>query len=1138
MPIRPRLLARRCLLALLAAAFFAVPAPAVAAARKEGGAKPPVDPRLFDSLRWREVGPYRGGRSAAVAGVPQQRDVYYFGSTGGGVWKTTDGGRSWKPVSDGFFGGSIGAVAVSEWDPNVVYVGGGEKTVRGNVSHGEGVWKSTDAGRSWRHVGLGDSRHIPRIRIHPRDPELVYAAVLGHLFGPSDMRGVYRSRNGGRSWERVLFAGRDAGAVDLVLDPTNPRVLYAATWRVRRRPWTLESGGPGSGIWKSSDGGDTWRELTRKPGLPKGTLGIIGVAVSPADPQNVYAIVEAEEGGVFRSRDGGESWTKTNESRDLRQRAWYYTRIYADPQDADTVYVVNVQFHKSKDGGKTFTTIRTPHGDNHDLWIDPGDPRRMIESNDGGANVSTDGGETWTPQDNQPTAQLYRVSTDTAFPYRLLGGQQDNTAVRIKSRGTGRGIGSRDWEPTAGGESGWIAADPEDPDIVYGGSYGGYLERYDHGTSQFRSVDPWPENPMGAGAADLKYRFQWNYPIFFSPHDPNTLYAAANVLFKTTDEGASWQPISPDLTRNDKTKMGPSGGPITKDNTSVEYYGTIFAAAESPHEAGVLWAGSDDGLIHLSRDAGASWQNVTPRGMPEWIQVNSVEPSPHEKGGLYVAATMYKSDDFRPYLWKTSDYGRSWTRIDRGIAADHFTRVVRADPARRGLLYAGTERGVYVSFDDGGSWQPLQLNLPIVPVTDLVVKDGDLAAATQGRGFWILDDLSPLHRLAGETTGRRARLLPPRPSRRLPGAEGEIPAGPNQGTNGPNGVVVHYWLDQPEGTEVKLEFLDGQGRLVRAFEGKVEPRKQRPWEKQEEPAAAPAGEGIAAGEESQGPEAAKPEAKETPQATGATTEAEVGEEKGEEEKGEEEKEKKKKKDPAVGEIKPSPGMNRFVWDLRYPDAAEFEGMILWGGGIYGPRAVPGDYQVRLTAGKEVETADFSVGPDPRSTATPADLEAQHAFLLGVRDKLTAVHREIGRIRAVRAELDELEEQLGAGEAKEDEAVAKAIAGIRETTKAVEEALYQTKNRSAQDPLNFPIRLNDKLAALGDTVAAGDNAPTAQAVAVRDALVAAIDQELARLQQVWTVDLPALNTLVRGREVPAVPLPPLEGAAKPAAAPPP
>ncbi|MGH9465370.1 MAG: VPS10 domain-containing protein, partial [Thermoanaerobaculia bacterium] len=528
----PRSRSTRCLLLVLCG--IALPAAAA-----------DVDEALFQGMAWREIGPYRGGRAAAVAGVPGEAGVYYFGGTGGGVWKTIDGGVTWKNVSDGFFGGSIGAVAVSEWDPNVVYVGGGEVTVRGNVSHGDGVWRSTDAGKTWRHVGLPDSRHIPRLRIHPRDPDLVYAAVLGHLFGPNRERGVYRSRDGGTSWQQVLFVDENVGAVDLALDPTNPRVLYASTWRVRRTPWSLESGGPGSGLWKSTDGGDSWKELSRNAGLPEGTLGIIGVSVSSSNPENVYAIVEAEEGGVFRSRDGGKTWTKTSEDRNLRQRAWYYTRIVADPTDEDTVYVLNVEFWRSKDGGETFTAIDTPHGDNHDLWIAPGDPLRMIEANDGGANVSVDGGATWTRQDNQPTAQFYRVSTDDDFPFRLLGGQQDNTAVRIRHRSTGLGIGPRDWEPTAGGESGHIVAHPKDPDVVFGGSYGGYLVRLNHRTGEFRDVNPWPDNPMGAGAADLDYRFQWNFPILFSPHDPDTLYAGANVLFRSTDGGASWQAISP-----------------------------------------------------------------------------------------------------------------------------------------------------------------------------------------------------------------------------------------------------------------------------------------------------------------------------------------------------------------------------------------------------------------------------------------------------------------------------------------------------------------------------------------------------------------------------------------------------------------
>ena len=657
-----------------------------------------IDPDSFPAhlraLEWREVGPYRGGRSAAVAGIPSDRETYYMGATGGGVWKTTNGGGEWENVSDGYFGGSVGAVAVSEWDPNVVYVGLGEKTVRGNVSPGDGMWRSTDAGDTWTKIGLEDSQHISRVRIHPKNPDLVYAAVMGHLFGPNEQRGVYRSTDGGETWDRILFVDAAVGAVDLAMDPTNPRILYASFWRVRRTPYSLESGGEGSGLYKSVDGGDTWELLSENDGFPQGTLGIIGVAVSPTDNKNVYAMVEAENGGVYRSRDGGETWARTNEDRNLRQRAWYYTRIYADPVDEESVYVLNVRFHYSKDGGRSFVEIDTPHGDNHDLWIDPNDPLRMIEANDGGANVSYDRGQTWSTQSNQPTAQMYRVSTDNDFPYRLLGGQQDNSAVRIRSRSAAGGaIGTRDWEPTAGGESGHIMAKPDDPDIVVGGSYGGFLRVRNHRTGIQRAIDVWPDNPMGWGAADLRYRFQWNFPIAFSRHDPDILFVAADVLFKSDDMGYSWEAISPDLTRNDKSRMGPSGGPITKDNTSVEYYGTIFALAESQHDDDVIWAGTDDGLVHVTRDGGRNWQDVTPSGLPEWAQINSIDIDPFEPSGAYLAATRYKSDDFRPYLYKTSDWGRSWTRITDGIPATHFTRALRADPDRRGLLYAGTEFG-------------------------------------------------------------------------------------------------------------------------------------------------------------------------------------------------------------------------------------------------------------------------------------------------------------------------------------------------------------------------------------------------------------------------------------------------------------
>ncbi len=1036
---------------------------------------------ILKNLAWREVGPFRGGRADTVVGIAGQRDVYYFGACGGGVWKTIDGGQTWKAVSDGFFGGAIGAVAVAPSDPAVVYVGTGEETVRGNVSHGDGIWKSTDAGKSWTHIGLQDSRQIARIRVHPSNPELVYVAAMGHAFGPNETRGVYRSKDGGKTWERILFVNRDAGAVDLTFDPTNPRILYASTWRFRRSPYSFESGGEGSALWKSTDGGDSWKEISRNKGMPRGTLGIIGVSPSPSNPQNVYAIVEANDGGVFRSKDGGDTWTKTSESRDLRQRAWYYSRIYADPKDEDAVYVVNVRFHKSKDGGKTWSAIATPHGDNHDLWIDPNDPLRMIESNDGGACVTVDGGESWTSEDNQPTAQFYRVSTDTAFPYRLLGAQQDNSAVRIRHRTSGGGIGPRDWDVTAGGESGYIVADPTNPDIVYGGSYGGLLTVVNHRTEQVRDVNPWPDNPMGAGDAELKHRFQWNFPIMFSPNDPKKLYAASQMMLESNDGGMNWKTISPDLTRNDKSKMGSSGGPITKDNTSVEYYGTIFAIAESPLEPGVLWAGSDDGLVHVSRDGGAHWDNVTPKGMPDWIMINSIEASPLDKGAAYVAATAYKSDDLRPYLYKTADYGKTWTKIVDGIAADHFTRVVRADPKKRGLLFAGTERAVYVSFDDGASWQSLQLKLPTVPIADMLVRDDALIAATHGRSFWMLDDIEPLRQLTPDLAGKPAHLFTPPTVWRMEGG-GRRQGRASGGTNPPNGVVVDYLLrDLKPGTKVSLAFLGADGKVIREYKGEVQKEEAKPRE-------------VKASEVS-----------------GPTPKEAIKSEGGEAEKPVPEKEEKKDEDKLTDVVN---GHNRFAWNLRYPDAKKFEGMILWAGGTDGPVVLPGSYQVRLTAGEQTMTAPFEVRQEPRTTASAAELKAQFDFVKGVYDKLSQINESITRIRDVRTQLGALKKRVG--DAKD---IVNAANDLDKRMTTVEEALYQTKNKSSQDPLNYPIRLNDKLAGVGDSAAAGWHAPTAQQIAVRDELVAKIDAELAKLKAIWDTDLPAFNKLAAA--VPAV-----------------
>ena len=1022
------------------------------------------DSVLYNGLRWRSIGPYRGGRAGTVTGVPGNPNLYYMGTAGGGVWRTTDGGGTWTNITDKYFGGSIGAVAVSESDPNVIYAGQGEQTVRGNVSSGFGVWKSQDAGKTWTNIGLKDSRHIGRIRIHPKNPDLVYVAAMGNLYQPSQMRGVYRSKDGGKTWERILFANPDAGAVDLILDPSNPRILYASTWNVRRTPYSFSSGGPGSGLWKSTDGGDSWTDISHAEGLPTGTLGIIGVTVSPVNPSRVWALVEAEKGGMFRSDDGGVHWAKLSDDRNLRQRAWYYTRIYADPKDADVLYVMNVSYQKSKDGGRTFAASNAPHGDHHDLWIAPENPNRMVIADDGGAQISTDGGLNWTTYGNQPTDQFYRVVTDNHFPYRIYGAQQDNSTVRIVHRSTsGSTIGDRDWEATAGGESAHLAVDPLNPDIVYGGSYDGFLARVDHRTEQERMINVWPDNPMGHGAEGMKYRFQWNFPLLFSPHGPQRLYAGSNHLHVTTNEGQSWEVISPDLTRNDPKTLGPSGGPITKDNTAVEYYGTIFAIAESPVEPGVIWTGSDDGLLHVTRDNGKSWAKVNPAGLPDWIQVNSIEADPARKGAAYVAATMYKSGDFRPYLYKTVDYGKTWTKITAGIPETYFTRVVRADPKRPGLLYAGTEYGMYISFNDGALWQPFQLNLPPTPITDLTLKNDNLIAATQGRGFWLIDDVTPLHQLSAPVAASKFHLYQPTPSYLLDGrGTPDIPK--TAGQNHPGGVLLYYYLAQKQDSTstVKLDILDAGGQLIRTFANTDRDLRDKNLTK-------------------------------------------------------EEKAKAKK------ELVPTrKGLNRFVWDLGYPDASRFEGLILWGGGTQGPRATPGTYKARLTVNQETQETEFVVLPDPRSKTTPEDLRVQFDFLRDVREKLTETHNAIRDIRTIRGQMKGITAPLkGQSNAKD---VVDAAGAIDQKMTRIEESLYQTKNKSDQDPLNFPIRLNNKLANLASQVGNGSYRPTAQAEAFKREALEQINQQLSQLKMLKEQDIPALNKLIRDKGVDAITLP--------------
>jgi photosystem II stability/assembly factor-like uncharacterized protein len=1077
----------------------------VAAAKKPEPAaqKPALDVSMLKAMQWREVGPFRGGRADAVEGIAGDRSTYYFGSSGGGVWKTTDGGQSWKNVSDGFFGGSIGAVAVAPSDPSVVYAGTGEETIRGNVSSGDGLWKSVDAGKTWTKIGLEDSRHIGRIRVHPRDPNLVYVAAMGHAFGPNETRGVYRSHDGGKTWERILFVNRDAGAVDLALDPGNPRIVYASTWRFRRTPYSFESGGEGCALWKSVDGGDTWKELSRNKGMPKGTLGIIGVSVSPSNSQNVYAIVEAKDGGVYRSRDGGDTWTKVSSESDLRQRAWYYTRIYADPKDEDTAYVVNVGFHRTKDGGKSWSRIFVPHGDNHDLWLDPNDPQRMIECSDGGAQISSDGGRTWSSEENQPTAQFYRVSTDNAFPYRLLGPQQDNSSVRIRHRTLGFAIGQRDWEPSAGCESGYIIADPKDPDVVFGGCYDGAIQRFNHRTFESRDVTAWPENPMGWAAADIKHRFQWNMPMVFSPNDPTKLYAASQFLLQSTDGGASWKTISPDLTRNDKSRLGPSGGPITKDNTSVEYYCTIFAMDESPIEPGVLWVGSDDGLVHVSRDGGAHWDNVTPKGMPDWIMINQIEASPLDKGAAYVAATMYKSDDNHPYLYKTNDYGKTWTKIVDGIPADQFTRVVRSDTKRHGLLFAGTERGIYVSFDDGAQWQSLQMKLPITPVTDLRIRDNALIVATQGRAFWMLDDIEPLRQLNADVAAKNLFLFAPPPAWRIDAGSGRRP-GAAAGLNPQNGVIVDYVLrDQKPGTKVSLAFLGADGKTIREYKGEVQREAAKAKEVKASDVSKPA------------PEEAIAERKEAIKTEGSAAEQKPGSEEEDEARAETGGRFGRQAEDKLTDV--VNGHNRFAWDMRYPDAKRLDGMILWAGGTLGPRVMPGTYTVKLTVGDQSVTAPATIVKNPNSQSSEADLKSQFDFVHGTWQTLTEMHTQIERIRDVRAQLSSIKKRLG--DAKESKPIVDAATELDKKMTAVEEALYQTKNKAIEDPLNFPIRLDDKLAGVGDAAADGDWPPTAQQIAVRDELMKQIDEQLAKLKTVWDTDLPAFNKLAAS--VPAV-----------------
>jgi photosystem II stability/assembly factor-like uncharacterized protein len=1043
--------------------------------------------------------------------------TFYFGACAGGVWKTTDAGNYWECVSDGFFStAAVGALAVSSSDPNVIYAGMGETCIRGNVSHGDGIYRSTDGGKSWTNVGLRDTRHVAKVRIHPQNPDMVYVAALGHAFGPNRERGIFRSTDGGKNWQQILFRGENAGAIDLSMDPNNPRILYAAFWEAQRSPWALSSGGPGSGIFKSTDGGGTWAELTNNSGLPEGIKGKIGIAVSPANPDRVWALVEAKDGALFRSDDAGESWQRLSESDELRYRAWYYMHLFADPQDQDTCWVLDMGCLKSVDGGATFSPIPTPHGDNHDLWIDPRNPLRMIEGNDGGACVSFNGGISWSTLWNQPTAQFYHVTTDNQFPYRVYGSQQDNSAMSVPSVGIEGAISSPEWFIPGGGESGYIAVRPDNPDIIFAGAIGsgfgnGFMTRYDRRIRQERNITVWPEVTTGVslgatGAEALKYRFQWTFPIVISPHDPNVLYVTSNQVLRTTDEGQSWEEMSPDLTRNDPSKLGPSGGPITRDNTGAEVYCTVFAFAESPHEKGVFWAGSDDGLIHVSRDGGHRWDNVTPPGLPEWTLVSIIDVSPHDPATAYVAATRYKLDDTRPYLFKTNDYGQSWQHISNGIPDGDFTRVIREDPNRRGLLYAGTETGIYVSFDDGGNWERLQSNLPVAPIHDLVIKGTDMVVATHGRSFWILDDLTPLHRIADAGKPSGLTLFPPRPTIRFLTYEAwwmeSKPdqhvhytwAGPvgaafrekvnpdgtarrmylDAGQNPPSGALVTYYLpEKPEG-EVTLTFLDMDGKEIKKYSTKKPPKKDE--EEEVEPQLA---EGM---EAPAGP-------------TGAMEEA------------------AREEEPVLSK---NAGINRFAWHLRHespkriPEDKSIQVMFP------GPVVIPGRYQVQLKVGDEIRTESFEVVPDPRGTASHEDLEAQFGLLLQVRDKVSEVQDAIIQLRDLKEQASAWEKRLKGREGAQP--AVEAAGALKKRLTEIEDVLIQ---RKAGEAVQHPDGLNAMLAVMPWFCDFVDARPTKQTEEVFEILSRRADEQLQRLRDVMSTDLEAFNARIRELGVPAI-----------------
>ena len=1021
---------------------------------------------LYNSIDYRLIGPFRGGRSGTVSGVVGDDNTYYMGTAGGGVWKTTDAGNTWKSISDGYFGGSIGSIAVSESDPNVIYVGEGEQTLRGNVSSGRGAWKSMDAGETWEFIGLPNSEHVSRIRVHPSNPDVLYVGVIGNLWKPNKERGLYKSIDGGKNWKKILFVSDKAGVGDVIIDPNNSRIIYASTWQMKRNGYRMDSGGPDSKIFRSFDEGTTWEDISTFKGLPNFPWGIVGLAISPLNSKRIWAMIEAKNGGLFRSDDGGNSWAKINSNRSLRQRAWYYTRIYADTENEDKIYVLNVSYGVSSDGGKTFKLKNAPHGDHHDLWIDPNNNMRMIIADDGGAQISNDGGNNWSTYYNQPTAQFYRVTTDNSFPYRIYGAQQDNSTIRIKSRTSSSSISDKDWESTAGGESAHLAPDPLNNNIVYGGTYKGYMMRMDHSTNQIRSVNIWPDNPAGSGAEVMKYRFNWNFPVMFSPNDLNKLYAGSNYLHVTTNEGQTWNTISGDLTRNLPKTIESSGGLITQDNTGAEFYANIFAIAESEIENNVIWVGSDDGLIHVSKDAGQTWENVTPpeNMSPKLNMINSIDISLFKKGKAYVAATSYKFGDYNPYLYKTEDYGKNWTLITNGIKTNYYTRVIRSDKKREGLLYSGTEWGMYISFDDGNSWKPFQLNLPITSIRDLKIKDNDLIVATHGRSFWIIDDLTPLHQLNDDVLLSESYLYKPDISYRMQQSGGWGRSNNLlNGVNHPNGVIINYTLKKfNENDYVKIDIIDNNNNLIRSFTN----NKEKLLSSLEKPVLS------------------------------NTNDIEYA-----------------LSGNNIKSLSPKSGGNKLIWDMRYPGFKSFDGMILYSSPNVGPKAVPGTYKVRLTYNNEVMLQDFEILKDPRLSNTQNDYLEQFNFLISVRDQVSISNQTIIDIRKIKKDL-----QYIIDKSSDKKQLLSLINEFSNKLSIIENKIHMTKNQSRQDPLNYGIRINNRLAFLMADSQRGDFPPTDQSIEFFNVIKEELNYELASFNKVLNTYVSQINNMIEDNNI--------------------